>query len=117
MTVSTPANVALSISTTAASHARLRTSGFVWALWLPLFGVAFAGSGSRKKILLLVVVMLLAVGIFEIGCGGGSHMTPATTNTTTQASQAGTPAGTYSVTVVATSGSMQHTTGVQLVVK
>ena len=119
LNVATPSNVGLSISTTAATHARLRTSRLLFAFYLPLFGVAFAGSRSRRKILLLALVLLLAVGIIEIGCGGGTHAANVTPNSTTptQASQSATPAGTYTVTVVATSGSMQHTTAVQLVVK
>jgi len=117
MTMSARANVGLSISTTGTTHAQLRKSRLMFAFWLPLFGVALIGS-RKRKILLLGLVLLLAVGMLEIGCGGGGHaMNAPSNNTTTQASQSATPVGTYTVTVVATSGSMQHTAGVQLVVK
>lgn len=102
----------LAIATTArvTTTAGLFHRGLVYALWLPVLGVGVMGAGiSRKKRVWLGVffVLLLGMALLQAGCSSSS-----TTRTTT-----GTPAGTYTVTVNATSGSATRTTAVQFTVE
>ncbi len=85
-----------------------------WAMWLPVSGVAFLGLGvggamSRKRRVLLGVALTIffTLIIAQAGCGS-----KASTSTTT-----GTPAGTYPITVDATSGSASRPTTVTLIVQ
>ena len=85
-----------------------------YSTWLPLTGLAFLGIGIGRRIkrrrglmgslLFLVLAPLL---LLQPACGGHSS-----TTTTT-----GTPAGTYTITVSATSGSFSQTTPITLVVQ
>jgi uncharacterized repeat protein (TIGR01451 family) len=85
------------------------------ATWLPVSGLALLGVGiggkmSRKRRLLcgLVVGAFLSLILLQAGCGSsGTTPTPVT----------GTPAGTYPITITATSGTVPHSATVQLVVK
>jgi len=84
----------------------------IYAVWLPLSGMALLGvgiGGSRKRRLLMVVLLagFCSLIMFQPGCSS------AKTITTT----AGTPAGTYVVTVTATSGSATRNATVTLVVQ
>jgi hypothetical protein len=86
-------------------------NGPIYALWLPLSGLALIGSGgSRKRRLLLALIFAVVLSgiVLESACSSSSS-TPSSTT--------GTPAGTYSITVNATSGSAVRSTVVQLVVK
>lgn len=107
----TSADVVLTISTTAASamlqeqHPRV-----FYAAWLPftglgLMGIVFAGTfrKNRKATVIFTASSLLLILSILIGCGGGS-------------SKPGTPLGTSTVTVTATSGSVTHTSTVSLTV-
>jgi hypothetical protein len=102
----------LAISTTArvTTTTSLFRRGVFFGLWLPLLGVSLMGAGaSRKRRVLLTIFfgLLIATALFQAGCSSSS-----TTTTTT-----GTPAGSYSVTVNATSGSATRTTTVQFTVQ
>ena len=63
---------------------------------------------KRKRLLLMAVVCMAVVGSAVIGCGGSSSKTSITP---------GTPAGSYTANVTATSGSLSHTTTMTLVVQ
>jgi uncharacterized repeat protein (TIGR01451 family) len=109
----------LSITTTARGalppdHNAPRTiPQFAWwsfALATILLGlILFGGSGQRRRLTpatFAAVAILLVIGI--AGCGGGGGTTPP---------PSGTPAGTSTITVTATSGSIVHTTNVTLIVQ
>ena len=105
----------LTITTTAptAALAAPVAGGWLYALWLPIVGMAWAGMGLapkivRKRILAAVTLCFALAGgtLFQVACGGS--MPPHTTG--------GTPPGTYTVTVTGTSGSTQHFTNVMITV-
>ena len=93
---------------------KLRRIGPVYASWLPISGLALLGLGiggkisRRRKWLagLCVAAVLVMIGL-QAGCGS-SNQTSVTS---------GTPAGTYTLTVTATSGSIAHATSFTLVVQ
>jgi len=112
-----PASTLLVISTTARVTTTTRwwqPGGPIYATWLPLSGVALLGVGigkvSRRR---RVLMGLLLTGFFsliflQVGCGSKAAVT----------TTSGTPAGTYVVTVTATSGtSATRSTTVTLVVQ
>ena len=90
----------------------LRKGGPIYALWLPIPGLALIGAGisgvSRKRRLGMAALLsaFFALVVFQAACSSTK-----TTTTTT-----GTPAGTYIVTVSATSGATRNAT-VTLVVQ
>jgi hypothetical protein len=104
---------ALSISTTAPTAAtpapglssRLTGAG-LFALGMVLAGLAGRKRRLLQSALMLVVVLGLLVGLSSCG-GGGSNVQH----------NPGTPAGTYTVTVSATSGTTTHQTTITLVVQ
>lgn len=102
----------LDITTTArvTTPASLFRSGPVYAFWLPISGLALVGGGisrRRRRLLVMVVAAILGGITLQAGCSSSSS-----TSTTT-----GTPAGTYTVTVNATSGTATRSTAVTLVVQ
>ena len=87
----------LTFSTVASSAMMFRRSTSLYALWLPLPGLALIGlgfgSGSRRnKVLGLLLWMILASLIVLPACGSGGKGGGGGTNP-------GTPAGTYTVTI------------------
>jgi hypothetical protein len=121
---SAAASSTMTITTTAATTALLvpparpfgnRAAGVLAMLagfGMPLFGVVLIGAGKRPRkylrLWLLLAIALLTMGM--IACGGGS-------STTKSVTVPGTPAGTYTITVTGTAGSVSHSTTVQLVVQ
>jgi trimeric autotransporter adhesin len=75
-------------------------------MFLPLAGMTLLGvsfGSRRKKVLGMLLVFLMASGLLFLASCSSSSSTKSTGNP-------GTPAGTYTVTVTATSGSTTLTT-------
>ncbi|HKW19020.1 MAG TPA: SBBP repeat-containing protein [Terriglobales bacterium] len=107
-----PQSRALAISTTArvTTTADLVRHRLIYALWLPIFGMGLLGAGTsrrRRMLLGIFIALLIGTAALQVGCGYSSS-----TRTTT-----GTPAGTYTVIVNATSGAAVRTTSVQFTVE
>jgi uncharacterized repeat protein (TIGR01451 family) len=110
-----PMSTVLVINTTArvTTTTELRRRGpSLYVGWLPLSALALLGVGigaSRKRLLWmgLVLVGFCSLVLFQAGCGSTA---PVSTTT-------GTPAGTYIVTVAATSGSATRNATVTLIVQ
>jgi len=112
-----PASTLLVISTTARVTTTTRwwqPGGSFYATWLPLTGVALLGMGignvsRRRRVLMgLLLTGFFSLIFFQAGCGSKAAVT----------TTSGTPAGTYVVTVTATSGtSATRSTTVTLVVQ
>jgi len=113
-----PQSRAIVVNTTArtTTTVELRRQGPLYAVWLPVSGLAFLGLGiggtmSRKRRALLgFLAGAFSVLIFlQAGCGSKSSGTTTTT---------GTPAGTYTFTVTASSGTgASHSQLAQLTVQ
>jgi hypothetical protein len=119
----------LTISTTAASATltppAMHPSGLLYALWLPIGGMALIGAGvsSRahgKWLLILVFCVMLSGLIFLAACGGGNGGSGGGGGTPGGGGgggSAGTPAGAYTITIKAAAGSIVNTTNVTLTVQ
>lgn len=112
-----PATSALSIATTIRPITGQLGRGSLtfYAMLLPIGGLVVVGVGARggksrwRRVLggLLTSIVLTLI-VFQAACGSSSNATTPT---------GGTPAGTYPVTITATSGSATRTTSVTLVVE
>jgi len=112
-----PSSVALTISTfpRTTTTVRLRPGpGPFFASLLPVTGLAVLGFGiglrwrpGRKVLGGLLFLVLATLVLLQPGCSGSSSSTTTT----------GTPAGTYTVVISATSGTFSQTTSVPLVVQ
>ena len=85
----------------------------LFAMLLPIGGLALLGaglSGSKKGNLYFILRIVVLAGLLvAVGCGGGSSSGGGTLT-------GGTPAGTYTITVSGTSGSISESTTVSLTV-
>lgn len=103
-----PGSTTLTISTTA----RMTQTAGISPGWLSgagLFGLVLVGGLANKRVRrksFCMMLSLLALAVVLTSCGGGHH-----TITT------GTPAGTFSITVTATSGTTTHQSTVTLTVQ
>jgi len=117
---SSPATPTLNITTTARPitlpTSSLFTPRHFYALWLPvpglaLLGVGFGGSRRRRILGRRIFGMLMLLAVFAL-----ILLQPACSGTSTQPPVSGTPAGTYTIVVSATSGTDTKTFPVQLTV-
>jgi len=99
------AQATVSITTTAPHSSLVPWRNMFYAMLLPLGGIMLLGasSGSRRKKISLLLMFLMVTGLLLLtACGGSSGSSSNNGGTPT----GGTPAGTYTVTVTATSGSV-----------
>jgi hypothetical protein len=112
VSASTASNFTASVSTTAAGQAAVRSRGsrntpLVWAF--ALFGFVFLPRITRRCTVLRVVCFVPLFVVMLCSCGGGAPKNPPQSS--------GTPAGTYTLTVTATSGNTTQTQNLTLIVQ
>jgi hypothetical protein len=86
-------------------------SSIFYAFWFPVSGLAFIGAGvtrRRRWLIAMLVAGTFAAMLLQAGCSSYSSNTKTVT---------GTPAGTYTITIGATSGSATRNTTVTLTVQ
>jgi len=102
------------VTLTASASAGLRTNrGPLFAFWLgglPVFGILFTGKLKRNRrgvLILLALLVFLIVGMMGCGGAGSSSVTQSPTPSSTSTS----------VTLTATSGGLQHSSTVTVVIQ
>jgi hypothetical protein len=103
----------LTITTTGSSSAMNLPSKFIYAAWLPIFGLSLVGMSfasrrsRRKKILgFMMIAMVMAALFLMPACGGSSNGGGGGSGSCSGC----TPAGTYTVTVTGTGNDSAKTT-------
>jgi hypothetical protein len=110
------ASFAVSVSTGSSTAASLAvrwplTSAACGFVWLLFFRRKTSLSGVRPTRVTSIVAVMLTIVVVMAGCGGGSSATPTPPVLLT------TPAGTYTLQIVASDGTTSHTQAIQLVVQ
>ncbi|MGB8583900.1 MAG: hypothetical protein WCD47_24010 [Candidatus Sulfotelmatobacter sp.] len=116
VTGSSAAPVTVTVSTTAAGSSSSGPFTFLppttwlieWTLFLGALGLLFVGKRRRVLYLPLMVLVLLMPG-----CGGGNSSSTTPPSTASK----GTPTGTYTASITATSGSLSHQVSLTVIVQ
>jgi Na+/proline symporter len=96
----------------------LPESTFLYAVLLavlgfPLLGLTLARRAARRQLRFGLALGLLAwLLVVQVACGGGGELTPSA-----PLPRPGTPTGTFNITITGTSGSLQHSTMITLIVQ
>lgn len=117
---SSPVTATLTVATAGATAAlsapRSRQLLSLYALFLPLPGIAFIGAGwagsRRRQLAIGAAAVLIFLLLPLLGCGGGGS-----SGGGGGGGNSGTPAGTYNINITATSGSVSHTASAALTVQ
>jgi hypothetical protein len=115
VTTSAPAPVAVKVSTTAAmttgtvSYPKFPSEWMSIAWTVVLFAVGLPWILNRRRLPVLATPIAILTLVSFVGCGSGSSSSSHTTP--------GTPAGTYTATVSASSGNLIHNTSLTVVVQ
>jgi hypothetical protein len=117
LAASSPSSVSLTIPTTARTSTTvemLHSGRWLYAMFFPIGGLTFFGMGlggkyTRRQRLTGILLLLLLVSLVAIQ--------PACSHSSSTTINSGTPAGTYAITVSATSGSFSQTKQITLVVQ
>lgn len=111
-----PQPVTVTVKTSASVAAGVESTGgfpppsMPVAWWLALFGIGCVLEWKRRRLAVVASLAVVFAFAFSVGCGGSSP------NNVRQGSP-GTPTGTYVATVTANSGTLSHSTSVQVVVQ
>jgi hypothetical protein len=112
--VTSSGSTTLTVTTTAPHSARLEgPAGWTTSLGITLAGIFLLGSGSKRQAWSRLLSLMAVTGLIMIAsCGGGGSGGGGGGNT-----DPGTPAGSSTVTVTATSGTLTHTVAFNLTVQ
>ncbi len=101
----------MTLATAGGIVAQRRRPALMLAFWVPGIGLALAGGVRSRRRTALLLLLLLALVVLQMNCGGGTTTLPEPSRTP------GTPLGTYTVTVNATSGTLTHAVTATLTVQ
>jgi FG-GAP-like repeat len=108
-TVTVEVGTTAPVTAFAAPHVTLPAGPMPLAWTLMFLGSAWLWVRNRKRLPALAAPIVVLAFVFTAGCGGSGS---SSTNTTH-----GTPAGTYAVTITASSGNVSHNMALQVVVQ
>lgn len=116
-------NISVSVSTTKRTTGALapsRATPWLWAiaiLGLSILPVSARSTRGRRSARVFVRGLPLLLLVFLGSCGGGSSSSSSSSSTGPQTNPNDTPAGTYTLTVTATTGSLQQAIPLVLIVE
>ncbi|MGC2698018.1 MAG: hypothetical protein WA738_19705, partial [Candidatus Angelobacter sp.] len=104
-------NVSIQVTTTAATSSVQPLNIWGWGLTCVIAGLFLLPARTQRSARKYLLTVMVAACLGIASCGGGAKGGPVT------GPQGQTPSGTYALTITATSGSIQRSTGVTLQVR